>query len=162
MKDNSMKDEAASLNTGTVVDLLSGAVCERGSIKVRGQGTSMLPFLFPSSRAAIHDCDLNDIARGDIIMYKTISDTLVIHRVYSIEYENENGKVKHFLTKGDARLRLDNPVRPDQVIGKVTLLCKSRLKRVIWNALNFLFVCTIVKVGEMILQSRRKRHAGLS
>ena len=66
--------------------------------------------------AVVKEVDSDELVEGDIIAYKTSSDTIVTHRIVEIKF-NENGE-REFVTKGDNNNTEDSgTVSEDQIEG---------------------------------------------
>jgi signal peptidase I len=82
-----------------------------------GNGTSMLPFIYPGD-AVIIDIKPTDIEIGDIIVYiyddpyDRYDGILIGHRVVAIVQEG-------YITEGDNNPRPDRIVYKEQVVGKI-------------------------------------------
>ena len=78
---------------------------------------SMEPAFHVGSVVYVKPVDASNLEIGDAITFDIGEESLVTHRIASIE--NEDGNLS-FVTKGDANEMADiNPVRADQVKGKV-------------------------------------------
>ena len=79
---------------------------------------SMEPEIHVGSIVYTKPVEFNDLEVGDIIGYKISEDTMVTHRIVSID--EEEGTV---ITKGDANEAEDaNPVNKENIVGKVNLI----------------------------------------
>lgn len=90
---------------------------------------SMKPELGVGDMVLVKVCTPNDVTKGDIIQYKRDKYT-VIHRV--VKKYQEDGEF-FFITKGDDNYAEDmDPVREDQLIGKVIFKIKYIALPTIW------------------------------
>ena len=85
-------------------------------LKVRMAGNSMSPTITDDELMLIEPITREKIAIGDIILYASLSDTAVIHRVLRLE-ETSSGSV--IITRGDACDLDDVPAPSERVLGRV-------------------------------------------
>ena len=121
-------------------------VLRRGAdLRIRVTGRSMYPFLKGGEVLTIRQVPYPSLRRGDLILYKSLYNKPVLHRILRIELSLNNTII--FFTKGDASRLLDKPVRQNKVLGKVSKIEKissdSYLKHIdlesnIWRKINFL------------------------
>lgn len=108
------------------------------SVRIRSRGASMFPTLSTGDRVIVSDaCPM---LRGDIIVFR--KDALLIcHRLVRI---SRHGGVLYYETRGDAVFGTDEPILPEQVIGKVVSIERERVSPVrrifllLYPLLNFL------------------------
>lgn len=87
-------------------------------------GSSMLPVLKSGEIIHVISVRPQDVAIGDIIIYKKFSTHKTIHRVIDIRVLNK--RRFYFITKGDNNEYIDEYiVYPHQIIGKV---CTNQIK----------------------------------
>lgn len=106
----------------------------------------------------VKECDISDINKGDIILYRYRSD--IIHRVVSVE---TNGTETVLITQGDANERPDEiEIKSNMVIGKVvktlgwTRYILKPLK--CGNRSSFQMILFICIIGIYILKVIVKRY----
>jgi hypothetical protein len=63
----------------------------------------------------------SDVALGDIVLFSN-AYRFVAHRVVEKDSETETGQVR---TRGDATSNGDAPVRPSQILGKVSFIVRN-------------------------------------
>ncbi len=73
----------------------------------------MVPFLRGGEVLTIRKVPYSFLKRGDLILFRNSHGKAVIHRIIR---KKKCGRVQ---TKGDAAISLDEPVREDDVLGKV-------------------------------------------
>ncbi len=93
-------------------EILGGGNCLRFRIK----GKSMEPFLRDKEVVIIQPIKQFEINPGDILFYRILPSTIVIHRL--IKIVPENGKMV-FVTKGDANFYFDPHVYSEDILGKI-------------------------------------------
>jgi signal peptidase I len=91
------------------------------SIRCKAEGNSMYPFLKAGDRITIEKADSEQISVGDVIVFAK-DKTWIIHRVLKII--REHNRVV-FLCRGDAVKKMDEPVSPAEIIGKVIAYCRN-------------------------------------
>lgn len=111
-------------------------------VRFRPPGNSMAPFIRPDETVTVIPCLPGDVKFGDIILYSTGSDPVAspkrLHRL--LKRDIVRGKWLLF-TKGDSLPFLDDPILPEQVLGRVSAIVKGRwtidLNRTWGKAVNF-------------------------
>ena len=93
------------------VDLM-GRAGRGGAVRVRGR--SMLPTLEPGDVLAV-EFSPGKLRRGDLIVFRQ-DDVLVVHRLVWRQRDADGPRLR---CRGDGARRLDPPVTPDQVVGRV-------------------------------------------
>lgn len=79
----------------------------------------MHPFLREGDILWVERVPLEEIRRGNVIMYKRgRGERDVVHRVFRILHISSE---RLFITKGDNAFTPDEPIHPDQVMGKVVM-----------------------------------------
>jgi len=92
-------------------------VLESGrSIRLTALGSSMLPSIWPGDVLLIESARSQQFEPGDVVVIRE-SSGLLIHRLIC-----KNGC---WITRGDAMPQDDPPVRPGDVLGKVTKICRG-------------------------------------
>ncbi len=86
-------------------------------IRMKVTGRSMTPFLEGNETVSIRKVPASSLRRGDLILFKTRQDTLVLHRIIKKIFVDKN--TLFFQTKGDALKAADDPVHQSAVLGKV-------------------------------------------
>jgi hypothetical protein len=86
-----------------------------GKLKLRATGASMLPTLWPGDLLTIQYNNFDQVEQGDVVLFLR-EGRFFIHRVLSkTRLENE-----FLVTRGDCMPQTDPPVRPGELLGKVT------------------------------------------
>lgn len=80
------------------------------SVRIRSLGCSMLPSIWPGDVLLIENALSERFEPGDIVVIRKSSE-LLIHRLVS--------KGTSWVTRGDAMSQADQPVKPEDVLGKV-------------------------------------------
>jgi signal peptidase len=98
------------------LDLASEALGRGGEVRIRAQGTSMLPAVWPGDLLTIEGAPYEQIAPGDIVLARR-DNRFFIHRL--IERRQDRGGVL-WITRGDAVPQNDPPALASQLLGRVT------------------------------------------
>jgi len=85
-------------------------------LKVPISGTSMQPTIHDGEAILIEAIEPSKVRIGDIVLYSSLSETAVIHRIINIE-DSPYGRL--ITTRGDACRQSDIPVPIERVIGRV-------------------------------------------
>lgn len=105
---------------------------------------SMEPNIHVGSIVYAKEADFNDLKVDDIISYQLSSDTMVTHRIVSIDNEKQT-----VVTKGDANDVEDSaPVSKENIIGKVafSIPLLGYISLNMKTPLGILVICGIVAV----------------
>jgi signal peptidase I len=123
------------------IDLIDQAMKKKGWIDLPAQGTSMYPLIKRGDICRFTSCEPSSIRKGDIILYRSKSGSLVAHRFYQLRHM---GHEVQYIFKGDTNLGLDEPVTQDQIIGKMM----TNFSADIWSGiiLSFPFLSKILRI----------------
>jgi len=103
--------------TETFEKLLDKSLTEDREFSFIASGQSMVPLIPPRNRLFIKFCPRNKIKIGDIVFFKQ-NDAFSTHRLI---YKSK----RLWLTKADASPLPDQPIKPAQILGKVTKIEKN-------------------------------------
>jgi signal peptidase I len=96
---------------------ISTELLSRGySIRFRPGGHSMHPTIRDGEVVTVSPVDARMVKRGDILFYRS-EHGVIAHRVVRIREEKSAQRV--FILRGDASHSCDEPVRAEQVLGRV-------------------------------------------
>ena len=98
-----------------VLDLAVESLRRSGKLRMRVQGTSMLPAIRPGSYIAVRQAAPDQMVTGDIVLLKT-STGLRLHRLVEIRHE-PSGTV--FVTRGDNHRHNDTPAGAPDLLGRM-------------------------------------------
>jgi hypothetical protein len=100
--------------TSPYSDILTREILTQGySLRVKGRGISMYPFVRTGDTLLIEPKNMNELRIGDIIFIRRAADHYVAHRLV----KKINATI--LITKGDNLPYIDEPVPVDQVFGRV-------------------------------------------
>ena len=100
---------------------------------------SMSPLLEPGDTVSVNKAKLQDLQKGDIIVYRA-NENLCVHRyIYKFKKDEYSG----FIAKGDNTYCFDQlPISMEQLVGKVISIRKNKktidLERTSWRIINYL------------------------
>lgn len=104
-----------------VSGLLKDSLRKYGSVWMRLEGKSMLPFLKSGTMISVRNVDIGDIHIGDIVVFKKDGVTIA-HRVF----RKVSSAGRFFLrTKSDISFYAEPLISHEGLIGKVTVFRKS-------------------------------------
>lgn len=110
------------------------------SLRVKVTGRSMAPFLQGGEILTIKKVPYSSLQKGDLIFFKNRNGFLILHRI--IKKRQDSDCMIAFQTKGDALIAFDEPVRDNDILGKV---CKIEdgskyinMETKIWSKINYL------------------------
>jgi signal peptidase I len=113
----SQMTQSSFFSTQRLFPDLIGELLGRGHrVLFRANGKSMHPTIKDGETVTIEPVETSDVKRGDIILYRR-GLSVIAHRVEAIR--RRHGSVALFFLRGDASDSSDQPVRPEQVLGKV-------------------------------------------
>ena len=106
------ENSQADLTTLDFLRLASYQFSQESELRVKMAGKSMCPAIDEDDFVSIAPTAGDQLAVGDVVLYASLSDTAVIHRIVKID-----GGV--IVTRGDFCTIDDTPVPIDRVLGKV-------------------------------------------
>jgi signal peptidase I len=116
-------------------------------IEIKMSGSTMSPVIEDGDLITIEPIQENALRAGDIILYNSLRDTAVIHRV--VRVEKGDSADRSIITRGDAASQNDLAVPFHRVLGRVKLIERAgeqisvarsgnKLRAVIKSWLSFL------------------------
>ena len=103
-------------------ELITELLKDGYNVNFSAPGHSMYPTIMANENILVAPIDPAAVRMGDIILYRT-NGSLIAHRVTLINKMNHNGINTYpdwsFILKGDASATYDEPVKDEQVLGKV-------------------------------------------
>ena len=93
-----------------------------GELFFTNVGYSMYP-LIKEREDILHIVKTSDYKRGDIILFKSNVEHYVLHRILKIKKDK-------IITAGDYNYFKDQPITPDQVLGKLVTIKKKDGKEI--------------------------------
>lgn len=92
----------------------------------------MVPTIWPGDALIVEPVNVDDLTAGDIVLFSN-GLRFVAHRVV----ENDDSGCGELLTRGDAMAATDSPIRPSEILGRVSFIvrdgrcfeAKKRLRR---------------------------------
>jgi len=92
-------------------DLIAELALVSGKVQLRVAGASMVPVLWPGDQITVRLSDSSKLGPDAIVVFRQ-SERLVVHRVIRRMSDR-------IVTRGDARLCCDRPVKATEVLGRV-------------------------------------------
>lgn len=92
-----------------------------GWINLPAHGNSMFPFIQKGDICKFIECEPSSLKKGDIVLFHLSNGHLVGHRLYQVIII---GNQIQYQCKGDTNLGIDEPIRFEQIIGKLTSVQK--------------------------------------
>ena len=113
-------------------DLVKESLATHGFARLRVISDSMVPLLEIDDVVLVEHAPMRDYRRGDIVVTFR-NNEFITHRLIGITREK-------WYTKGDRFHTLDEPITPDEVVGKVTVIERQNshidLNRLTWRVIN--------------------------
>ena len=122
MRAQSIKTERGPVIRLETPDLLKKARYElsrQHPILLRISGTAMLPALADGDLVTVQPIPMQQVRDGDIVLYQSLRDTALIHRIVRVEHRSSG---RFVVTRADASQSLDTPVPIHHVMGRVTAI----------------------------------------
>lgn len=104
-----------------------------GEVRLKAQGASMIPALWPGDMLVVRWTDVDRVSPGDIVVCRWAGG-LRIHRLLA---KQSAGGGTFLVTRGDALPRSDPPVPASDLLGRVSAIVSGRRHRVPCRRLNF-------------------------
>lgn len=107
-------------------------------VELRMSGSSMSPAIEDGDVVTVEPISSDPIRQGDIVLYQSLYDTAVIHRVVRLD---RSSPAKLVVTRGDWAAQNDLPIPLHRILGRVKLVERAgeRIK-VVRPRRNFLRV----------------------
>jgi len=112
----------ATVNAANVkCDLARETLRTCGSLRLKTNGWSMLPLIWPGDVIVLESSQGSQVTPGDIVVFRHES-RFVAHRVIE---RHRKAATEWVVTQGDALATPDAPIRPHQIVGKVTSILRN-------------------------------------
>jgi len=110
-------------------DLVADVARSHGNVQLRVAGASMVPVLWPGDLLTVQSCDPAQLEAGSIIVFRQ-DGKLIAHRLMRRSGDcpvdsPPDCSTGYLITRGDARPRLDEPVDPADVVGRVESITRD-------------------------------------
>ena len=91
-----------------------------GEVRLSVFGTSMVPSILPGDLVLIHRAGLDDVSRGDAVLFLQ-NRRLFVHRIVDRKVMTVAGSIEEpcLITRGDRLLHNDPPVSSRELLGRV-------------------------------------------
>ncbi len=131
-----MSSTQKSGKEGVLVELLAELLQRGEAVEFRARGGSMHPLIRDGDRLRIEPVRADQLRRGDVIAYRR-GARLLVHR-YLGRWPDSGG----LRTRGDSHTRVEPPLDPSEVLGRVRAVGrhgkKLRLDHASWRAVGLL------------------------
>lgn len=121
------------------VQLFKNVLRDSKYLDLPAEGTSMFPFIQEGDLCRFSECNPLRLKKGEVVLFYTNSGQLIAHRFY--ERKDVDGKMLYFF-KGDTNLGIDQPIKQEQIIGKLfyvkkekSIMYASHILAKVWRAL---------------------------
>jgi len=117
------------------IEVLARDILSQGlNFRFKICGNSMRPLIKDGDYLIVNP--VNHLKLGDIVLFISADDRLVVHRISKI-------KDNFIITKGDAYCGYDCPIKREAVLGRVVMIERGRqkrdLERGIWKLINLIW-----------------------
>jgi len=145
---------AANILDPTITGLFEDILNAGSHLRVRVTGRSMAPILRGGEMVTLKKVSFTSLHRGDLILFKNRHGVPLLHRIVH-KRKSSGGKIT-FLTKGDALISFDEPVRDRNVLGKVCNIEKNNhrvepkclnMESKHWQSFNFTIAVTSLAIS---------------
>jgi signal peptidase I len=118
-------------------------------VRFRAVGASMQPTIEDGELITVAPVEPAAAKRGDILLYRS-DRGLIAHRLVGLR-KSAKGEDVRYLLQGDASVDRDEPVRPEQVLGRVVAVQRgARSKALDTRTANIL---RLVRRGAVLVRS---------
>jgi hypothetical protein len=122
------------------------------TVQIKPQGYSMYPMFLPGRDSAVlSKVNQNRLRRGDVVLYRRDTQTLVMHRIWKVTKNNV------FLV-GDNQSSVEGPIKKSKIIGILVFFLRKNKKISVHNP-----IYRLISRGWLILRPFRdiiKRFVG--
>jgi signal peptidase I len=122
------------------------------TVQIKPQGYSMYPMFLPGRDSAVlSKVNQNRLRRGDVVLYRRDTQTLVMHRIWKVTKNNV------FLV-GDNQSSVEGPIKKSKIIGILVFFLRKNKKISVHN-----LIYRLISRGWLILRPFRdiiKRFVG--
>jgi signal peptidase I len=105
-------------DSGTIT-LLKNKILSDGFIDLPAVGNSMQPLIQKEDTCRFCSVDPSKLLKGDIVLFYTEWGQLVAHRFM---YSSQSNGQPYFHLKGDSNLGFDQPIKEQQLMGKLSMI----------------------------------------
>ncbi|MEH7380068.1 S24/S26 family peptidase [Bacillus sp. JJ1533] len=141
------------------IALFSNLIRKYGTIDLPSKGMSMYPFIKEDDICSFSVCNPSLLKKGDVVLFFLSNGQLVAHRFYKSAFMNNE---QHFIFKGDTNLAYDDPVKANQILGKLTNINRKNKSKKITNLKNIFWTQMIIMLPSIsyLLQAYLSRKQG--
>lgn len=103
-----------------IESLLKEALSQHKEATLEGSGWSMSPLLEKGDKISFKKTELGKLCRADLVVFKK-NNNYIAHRFIKIIHRD---KRVYLISKSDILIKYDDPIRPEDIIGRVTRIQK--------------------------------------
>ena len=108
------------------LSFLKEQIKKKGTISLPADGISMFPLIKANEVCRFTSFEIDEMNKGDIMLFHSHTGRLIAHRFYQkIRLE---GKRELYVFKGDANRWYDEPVPPENLLGKLITIHKGNVQ----------------------------------
>jgi signal peptidase I len=111
------REHKANLEAPDFLEQVRQLLSKNSLLEIRMSGSSMRPTIEDGDIITLEPITDNSIKPGDIVLYHSLRDTAVIHRV--IRIERTSVSERSIITRGDAATQNDVPIPMHRVLARV-------------------------------------------
>jgi hypothetical protein len=115
--DDSLNSIQTIANSEMFLEISTELLSKGYIVQFTAPGKSMQPSIFEGEIITVQPVSPSDVRLYDILLYRN-GKGLLAHRVVRIEKGPEDGRGA-FILRGDSSIICDEPVQPDQIMGRV-------------------------------------------
>jgi signal peptidase I len=109
--------EVEAQRSAACCDLVYDVACRSGEVRLKVNGSSMLPGIRPGDLITVARCDFEQLQPGQVILYRR-SGKLTAHRIIRISRDC-------LIARGDALADFDAPVSASEIVGRVESVLRN-------------------------------------
>lgn len=126
--------------------MLSNLLRKYGTIDLPSKGMSMYPFIKEDDICSFSIYNPSLLKKGDVVLFFLSNGQLVAHRFYKSTFMNNE---QYFIFKGDTNLTFDEPVKADQILGKLTNIYRKNKSKNITSLKNICWTQMIITMPSI-------------
>ena len=101
-----------------LLDLTAELLSRGTTVRFRSSGRSMYPSIREGELITVEPVVASDVTLGDIVLYRS-EKGVIAHRVVGTSPAQSSVLSPQYFLRGDASLSRDEPVTPEQILGRV-------------------------------------------
>jgi signal peptidase I len=106
------------------IQVVKKVIGEHRWIELPAKGTSMYPYIKEGDICTFETSALPDLEKGDVILFHNVQGQLISHRFIKTTMIDGD---RYLMCKGDTNFGYDEPILPQQVIGKLMYIKRRNI-----------------------------------